>query len=68
MIDGQILAVISGALGQADGYLFISHRVWRVAAARLGIVMPTGIGRDELEELTGQQAQLVEILPASDYD
>ena len=29
--------------------------------------MPTVIGRDELRELTGQQAQLVEVLPADDY-
>ena len=33
-----------------------------------GIVMPTGIGRDELVELTSQQAELVEVLPAGDYD
>jgi hypothetical protein len=39
-----------------------------VAGPGSGIVMPTGIGRDELEELTGQLAQLVEVLPASDYD
>jgi rhodanese-related sulfurtransferase len=30
--------------------------------------MPIGIGRDQLRELTGQQAQLVEVLPADDYD
>ena len=30
--------------------------------------MPTRIGRDELLELTGQGAQLVEVLPADDYD
>ncbi len=30
--------------------------------------MPTGIGRDELRNLTGQGAQLVEVLPAGDYD
>ncbi len=29
--------------------------------------MPSGIGRDELRELTGQDAQLVEVLPAEDY-
>jgi rhodanese-related sulfurtransferase len=33
----------------------------------LEIIMPTVIGRDELRELTGQQAQLVEVLPADDY-
>ena len=32
------------------------------------ITMPTRIGRDELRELTGQGAQLVEVLPADDYD
>jgi len=31
-------------------------------------MIPTGIGRDELPTLTGQQAQLVEVLPADDYD
>jgi rhodanese-related sulfurtransferase len=30
--------------------------------------MPDGIGRDELRELTGQRAQLVEVLPADDYE
>jgi rhodanese-related sulfurtransferase len=34
----------------------------------MGIIMPTRIGRDELRELTGQGAQLVEVLPADDYD
>jgi rhodanese-related sulfurtransferase len=38
------------------------------AGPGLGIVMPSGIGRDELVTLTGQQAQLVEVLPADDYD
>ena len=30
--------------------------------------MPAQIGRDELRTLTGQGAQLVEVLPAGDYD
>ena len=30
--------------------------------------MPTQIGRDELRTLTGDGAQLVEVLPASDWD
>ena len=30
--------------------------------------MPTGIGREELRELTRVGAQLVEVLPAGDYD
>jgi rhodanese-related sulfurtransferase len=30
--------------------------------------MPAQIGRDELQALTGQGAQLVEVLPAGDYD
>jgi rhodanese-related sulfurtransferase len=29
--------------------------------------MPTVIGRDELRELTADEAQLVEVLPAGDY-
>src|SRR5260370_22151700 len=44
---------------------------WSAATARrvgelgVGIVMSTGIGRDELRTLTGQAAQLVEVLLAS---
>jgi rhodanese-related sulfurtransferase/CBS domain-containing protein len=34
----------------------------------LEITMPTGIGRDEVQALTGQGAQLVEVLPADEYD
>jgi rhodanese-related sulfurtransferase len=45
-----------------------SAAAWQVAEPGLGIVMPTGIGRDELRELTGREAQLVEVLPASDYE
>ena len=30
--------------------------------------MPRGIGRDELRTLTGQGAQLVEVLPADEYE
>jgi rhodanese-related sulfurtransferase len=29
--------------------------------------MPAGIGRDQLRELMGQGAQLVEVLPADEY-
>jgi rhodanese-related sulfurtransferase len=32
------------------------------------MAMPTGIGRDDLRTLTGQGAQLVEVLPAGDYE
>ncbi len=31
-------------------------------------IMPTGIGRDELRKLTDEGAQLVEVLPADDYE
>jgi rhodanese-related sulfurtransferase len=34
----------------------------------LEIIMPTVIGRDELRKLAGDGAQLVEVLPAGDYD
>jgi rhodanese-related sulfurtransferase len=34
----------------------------------LEITMPVEIGRDDLHRLTGQGAQLVEVLPADDYD
>jgi rhodanese-related sulfurtransferase len=30
--------------------------------------MPTGIGRDELRKLTEEGAQLVEVLPAEEYE
>jgi rhodanese-related sulfurtransferase len=30
--------------------------------------MPTVIGRDEVRRLTSQDAQLVEVLPADEYD
>ncbi len=30
--------------------------------------MPTGIGRDGLRTLISQQAQLIEVLPADEYD
>jgi rhodanese-related sulfurtransferase len=30
--------------------------------------MPTEIGRDELRQLTGQGAQLVEVLPNDEYE
>ena len=30
--------------------------------------MPAGIGRDELRILTGQGAQLVEVLPAEEFE
>ncbi len=33
-----------------------------------GVNMPTGIGRDDLQKLTNQGAQLVEVLPTEDYD
>ena len=39
-----------------------------MAGPGLGISRPTGIGRDELQTLTGHGAQLVEVLPADDYE
>jgi hypothetical protein len=32
------------------------------------MVMPAVIGRDQLQKLTGEAAQLVEVLPAEDYE
>jgi rhodanese-related sulfurtransferase len=32
------------------------------------MIMPIAIGRDDLQTLTGQGAQLVEVLPADDYE
>jgi rhodanese-related sulfurtransferase len=34
----------------------------------LEIIMPSTVGREDLHRLTGQGAQLVEVLPAGDYD
>jgi rhodanese-related sulfurtransferase len=34
----------------------------------MGTIMPSEIGRDELQELTGRRAQLVEVLPADEYE
>jgi rhodanese-related sulfurtransferase len=34
----------------------------------LRVIMPTVIRRDELRALTEQEAQLVEVLPADNYD
>ena len=41
-----------------------------IVAARPEVVsaMPTVIGRDELRTLTGQGAQLVEVLPDEEYE
>jgi len=36
--------------------------------AGLEIMMPNEIGRDQLRTLTGQGAQLAEVLPAAEYD
>ena len=40
----------------------------RCAGGGMGGVMPDGIGRDELRTLTGKGAQLVEVLPADEYE
>ena len=34
----------------------------------MGTIMPSEIGRDELRELAGRGAQLVEVLPADEYE
>lgn len=34
----------------------------------MGMVMPVAIGREELQKLTGQGAQLAEVLPAEEYE
>jgi hypothetical protein len=48
------------------GYLSVSgYSTGRIAGLR--IMMPDEIGRDELRTLTGQGAQLVEVLPAEEY-
>lgn len=40
----------------------------RRARQDLVIIMPTSIGREELQTGGGHGAQLVEVLPAEDYD
>jgi rhodanese-related sulfurtransferase len=40
--------------------------VWRPGEPRSGMIMPTVIGREEVRTLTGQGAQLAEVLPAED--
>jgi rhodanese-related sulfurtransferase len=50
------------------GYVLVSHAAWPECPPGLGMIMPTGIGRDELPTLTGQGGQLVEVLPARDYE
>jgi hypothetical protein len=57
-----------GKMPPVTGYLVVSRRSVADGRAEMGITMPTRIGRDELRELTGQRAQLVEVLPADDYD
>jgi len=57
-----------GEMPPVTGYLVVSRRNVAGGRAGMGIIMPTRIGRDELRELTGQGAQLVEVLPAEDYD
>jgi rhodanese-related sulfurtransferase len=48
-------------------YLLVSRR-GMAGGPGWGVVMPTGIGRDVLRELTGRGAQLVEVLPATEYE
>ena len=40
--------------------------MWRVRLE--SGIMPSGIGRDELRTLTSAGAQLVEVLPAAEYE
>ena len=54
--------------GNGNEYRLAIRRARRAAGLGMEIIMPTGIGRDDLRELTGQQAQLVEVLPTGDYD
>jgi Rhodanese-like domain len=44
------------------------HLVWWRASRDWGSIVPTGIGRSELRILTERGAQLVEVLPAAEYD
>jgi rhodanese-related sulfurtransferase len=49
------------------GYLIGNRRGVAEGEPGLGMVMPAAIGREELRTLTGQGAQLAEVLPAEDY-
>jgi rhodanese-related sulfurtransferase len=46
----------------------MAEPVRRAAEPGVEVTMPTSIERDELQALTGQGAQLVEVLPADEYD
>jgi rhodanese-related sulfurtransferase len=49
------------------GYLVGSRRSVAAGEPRPGMIMPVVIGREELRTLTGQGAQLAEVLPAEEY-
>jgi len=76
-------STVHGGVGPGRRMIPLSCRSWkdigwqglsadqpprRGGEPRLGVIMPAQIGRDELRTLTGQGAQLVEVLPAGDYD
>ena len=49
------------------GIWWEAARVWRAGEQGWGMAMPAAIGREELQALTGQGAQLAEVLPAEEY-
>lgn len=60
---------VSGRMPAGYGLrVLVGHAAWQSARQDWGWIMPTGIGREELRTLTGKGAQLVEALPAGDYD
>lgn len=67
-LDPDDAAVVPEREGCRLARVSIDQLPRRGSEPRLGIIMPTQIGRDELRTLTGEGAQLVEVLPADDYD
>jgi hypothetical protein len=55
-------------VSEVAGYLVVGRRGETGWRAWRRIVMPTVIGRAELRTLTGKGTQLVEVLPAPEYE
>jgi hypothetical protein len=66
-LGNGLMAQVAGAGKDVPRCLLVSRCVV-AGELGIGVIMPTGIGRDELRELTGRGAQLVEVLPVDDYD
>src|SRR6266702_7454685 len=63
-----LLDCIMARLRRGSGHAASADQHAGVAGKIGARIMPTGIGRDELRMLTSQGAQLVEVLPADEYE